>query len=129
MKNNTVVWIVKLVVVIILVQTLYFKFTAADESVFIFTKLGVEPFGRIGAGILELIASLLILIPRTALVGALLAFGTVLGAIASHVFVLGIEVQNDGGTLFALALITAIASLFLIYNDRNKIADLLKFKI
>jgi hypothetical protein len=129
MKNTAFIWIIKLIAVIILVQTLFFKFTAAEESVYIFTKLGVEPFGRIGSGVVELIASALILIPRTTLLGALLAMGTMMGALVSHLFVLGIEVQNDGGTLFALAIITLICCLILVYNQRNKIPDLMRFKI
>jgi len=76
-----------------------------------------------------LIASILILIPRTTLLGALLGMGTMLGAIFSHLFVLGIVVQNDGGTLFALAVITLSCCLFLVFTQRNKIPDLLKFKI
>jgi hypothetical protein len=110
------------------VQTLYFKFTAAEESVYIFQTLGIEPFGRIGSGVVELIASILILIPRTSLLGALLGLGTMLGAIFSHIFVLGIEVQNDGGTLFILAVITLISCLLLVYAERNKIPDLLRLK-
>lgn len=129
MKNTAFIWIIKLIAVIILVQTLFFKFTAAEESVYIFAKLGIEPFGRIGSGIVELIASILILIPRTTLVGALLAAGTMMGALVSHLFVLGIEVQNDGGTLFTLAIITLICCLILVYNHKNKIPDLLKLKL
>lgn len=129
MKNKIILWIAKLLVVVILGQTLFFKFIGAEESIYIFTKLGIEPFGRIGSGIVELVASILILIPRTTLIGALLAFATMIGAIVSHLFVLGIEVQNDGGTLFTLAIITAISSFYLIYHERNKIADLMKFKI
>ena len=126
MKNPIFTWILKLIAVIILVQTLYFKFTGAEESVYIFTKLGIEPFGRIGSGIVELIASILILIPRTTLVGALLGAGTMLGAIFSHLFVLGIEVKNDGGELFILAIITLLCCTILIIQNRNKIPDLLK---
>lgn len=129
MKNTVFIWIVKLVAVIILVQTLFFKFTGAEESVYIFTKLGIEPFGRIGSGVVELIASILILIPRTTLLGALLAMGTMMGALMSHLFVLGIEVQNDGGTLFTLGLITLICCLILVYHQKNKIPDLLKLKL
>ena len=129
MKNNVFIWIIKLIAVIILVQTLFFKFTGAEESVYIFTKLGIEPLGRIGSGVVELIASILILIPRTTLVGALLAAGTMMGALVSHLFVLGIEVQNDGGTLFTLAIITLICCLILVYNQKNKIPDLLKLKL
>jgi hypothetical protein len=129
MKNNVFIWIIKLIAVIILVQTLFFKFTGAEESVYIFTKLGIEPFGRIGSGVVELIASILILIPRTTLLGALLAAGTMMGALMSHLFVLGIEVQNDGGTLFTLGLITLICCLILVYNQKNKIPDLLKLKL
>jgi uncharacterized membrane protein YphA (DoxX/SURF4 family) len=129
MKNNVFIWMIKLIAVIILVQTLFFKFTGAEESVYIFTKLGIEPLGRIGSGVVELIASIFILIPRTTLVGALLAAGTMMGALVSHLFVLGIEVQNDGGTLFTLAIITLICCLILVYNQKNKIPDLLKLKL
>jgi uncharacterized membrane protein YphA (DoxX/SURF4 family) len=128
MKNPIIIWIVKLIAVVILVQTLYFKFTAAEESVYIFQTLGIEPFWRIGSGVVELIASILILIPRTSLLGALLGLGTMLSAIFSHIFVLGIEVQNDGGTLFILAVITLISCLLLVYAERNKIPDLLRLK-
>jgi len=129
MKNPIFIWIVKLIAIAILVQTLFFKFTAAEESVYIFQTLGIEPLGRIGSGIVELIASILILIPRTTLLGAILALGTMLGAIFSHIFVLGIEVKDDGGTLFALAIITLICCLILVYNQKNKIPDLLRFKL
>jgi len=129
MKNTAFIWIIKLIAVIILVQTLFFKFTGAEESVYIFTKLGVEPIGRIGSGVVELIASILILIPRTTLLGALLAMGTMMVALVSHLFVLGIEVQNDGGTLFTLAIITLICCLILVYNQKSKIPDLLKLKL
>ncbi|MFY7739424.1 MAG: DoxX family membrane protein [Flavobacterium sp.] len=128
MKKPLFIWIVKLVAVVILVQTLYFKFTGAEESVYIFSTLGVEPFGRIGSGIVELIASILILIPRTTFLGALLGLGTMLGAIFSHLFILGIEVKNDGGTLFILAIITFLCCLLLVYNQKYKFLDLLKFK-
>ena len=126
MKNSIFIWIVKLVAVIILVQTLYFKFSGAEESVYIFTTLGVEPFGRIGSGVVELIASILILNPRTTLLGALLGLGTMLGAIFSHLFILGIEVKNDGGTLFILAIITFICCAILLYNQKSKLLILFK---
>ena len=129
MKNPIFIWIIKLIAVVILVQTLYFKFTGAEESVYIFSTLGAEPYGRIGSGVIELIASLLILIPRTTLLGALLGFGTMLGAIVSHLLILGIEVKNDGGTLFILAIITFLCCLVLIYNQKHKIPDLLRMKL
>ena len=129
MNNQLFVWIVKLTAVIILLQTLFFKFSGAQESIYIFQTLGVEPYGRIGSGVIELIASILILIPKTTLIGALLGSGTMLGAVFSHIFVLGVEVQNDGGTLFVLAVITLLSCLFLVYTERNKISELLKFNI
>ena len=129
MKNPIILWIIKLTAVVILVQTLYFKFTAAEESVYIFTTLGIEPFGRISSGVVELIASILILIPRTTLLGAVLACGTMIGAILSHLFILGIEVKNDGGTLFILAIITFLCCLLLLYNEKHKLLNLLKFKL
>ena len=129
MKNSIFIWILKLIAVVILVQTLYFKFTGAEESVYIFSTLGIEPYGRIGSGIVELIASILILIPRTTLLGALLGMGTMAGAIFSHLFVLGIEVKNDGGELFILAIITLLCCAGLVFINKSKIIDLLKFKI
>ena len=105
----------QLMVAGILLQTLFFKFTGADESVYIFSTVasfvhvpGVEPWGRIGSGVVELVASLLLLVPRTAALGALVAIGVLGGAILSHLFILGIDVQGDGGLLFGLAL-TAFA--------------------
>ena len=129
MKSKLFIWIIKLTAAVILLQTLFFKFSGANESIYIFETLGIEPYGRIGSGVVELIASILILIPRTTLLGALLGMGTMLGAFFSHLFVLGIEVQNDGGTLFTLAVITLTCCLFLVFTQRNKIPDLLKFKI
>ena len=129
MKHPLFIWAIKLLAVIILLQTLYFKFTAAEESVYIFSTLGAEPYGRIGSGIIELVASILILIPRTTLLGALLGLGTMFGAITSHLFILGIEVKNDGGTLFALAIITFLCCAVLVFQNKNKIPDLLRFKI
>lgn len=129
MKKPIFVWIIKLIAVIILVQTLYFKFTGADESIYIFSSLGIEPYGRIGSGIIELIAAILILIPKTTLIGALLGICTMIGALFSHLFILGIEVQNDHGELFLLAIITFFCCLILVFLNKNKIPNLLKFKI
>ena len=129
MKNPIVIWSVKIIAVIILLQTLYFKFSAAPESVYIFTKLGAEPFGRIGSGVIELIASILILVPRTSFYGAVLGFCTMAGAVLSHIFVLGIIIQNDGGELFLLAIITLVCCLILIYMQKEKILNGLLQKI
>jgi hypothetical protein len=129
MKSNIFTYIIKLTAVVILLQTLFFKFTGAEESIYIFSTLGVEPWGRIGSGIVELIASILILIPKTTLIGALLALGTMTGALVSHLLILGIAVKNDGGTLFILAIITFICSAILVFQNRDKIAGLLKFQL
>ena len=129
MKNNIFTWIIKLTAVVILVQTLYFKFTGAEESVYIFSTLGAEPFGRIGSGVIELFASILILIPRTTLLGALMGLGTMAGAILSHLVFLGIVVKNDGGTLFILAIITFICCAILVFQNRDKVQSLLKFQL
>src|SRR5437762_12827606 len=103
-------WVLRITAAIILLQTLFFKFTAALESVYIFTKVGAEPWGRIGSGVVELIAAILILTPRFTWLGSLLAMGVMAGAILSHLTVLGIEVQGDKGLLFALALIVFVCS-------------------
>lgn len=125
---KTLTWILRIIPAVIFLQTLYFKFTGADESIYIFTTLGIEPYGRIGSGIIELIAVILILMPRTTLLGAVIGLGIITGAILSHLFVLGIEVQNDGGTLFILALITFLCCAFLVFQHKNKISDLLNLK-
>lgn len=103
--RNIINWVLRIVAAIILLQTLYFKFTGHPESVELFSKLGVEPWGRIGTGVIELIAGALLLIPSTVVFGALLGIGLMLGAIASHLLVLGIESNGDGGQLFGLAFI------------------------
>ncbi len=116
----------RMIAAVILLQTLFFKFTAAPESVFIFTQVGVEPWGRIASGVFELIAALLILWPATQVLGALLAAGIMFGAIASHLLILGVVVQNDGGLLFGLALVVFCCSLFVVYQNRNELILMLK---
>jgi uncharacterized membrane protein YphA (DoxX/SURF4 family) len=108
----------------ILLQTLFFKFTAAPESVYIFSTLGIEPFGRIGSGIAELIAAILLLWPNKSLIGALLSAGVMAGAIVSHILFLGIEIMNDGGLLFSLALIVFKFNLLIIGYNSNKLLSL-----
>lgn len=129
MKSTIMIWFLRILVAVILLQTLYFKFSGADESIYIFTSLGMEPYGRIGSGIAELIASILIVYPRTTWIGALIGMGVMIGAIASHLLVLGIVVQNDGGALFILALITFICCSILVYLNKNKLFNLLKLKL
>jgi uncharacterized membrane protein YphA (DoxX/SURF4 family) len=112
--SNILLWICRLLAAIIMLQTLYFKFSAAEESVYIFSQLGIEPWGRIGSGIVELIASALILYPPLTVYGAVLALGTMSGAIAAHIFKLGISVQGDGGQLFIYALLVFVCSAVLL---------------
>jgi putative oxidoreductase len=101
----------RLAAAVILAQTLFFKFTGAPEAVYIFETLGVEPFGRIGLGIVELIAAVTLLLPATRAAASALTVGLMLGAIGSHLGPLGIEVQGDGGALFAMAIVTLLAGL------------------
>jgi uncharacterized membrane protein YphA (DoxX/SURF4 family) len=110
MAISIVSWILRLAAIVILLQTLFFKFSAAPESVYIFTKLGAEPWGRIGSGVIELIAAVLLLTPRFTWLGSLLAMGVMAGAILSHLTLLGIQVQGDKGLLFALAVIVFVAA-------------------
>ena len=114
-------WALRLTAAVILLQTLFFKFTAAPESVYIFTKVGAEPWGRIGSGLVELIAAILILTPRATWLGSLLAIGVMTGAILSHLTVLGIEVQGDKGSLFVLALIVFVCSTANLFLHRSEI--------
>jgi len=113
--------IIRLVVAIILLQTLYYKFSAHPDSVYIFEKAGLGAPGRIGSGIAELIAAILILIPRTIWLGALLSLGIISGAIMTHLTKLGIEVNGDGGTLFFMAIIVFIFSAITLWLHRKEI--------
>ncbi|MBK8699072.1 MAG: DoxX family protein [Saprospiraceae bacterium] len=113
-------WALKLTAAVIMLQTLFFKFTSAPESIYIFSTMGMEPWGRIGTGVVELMASLLILYPRTTFFGAAMGLGTMARAILSHLLILGIDVQGDGGKLFALALITAVCCGILLIGHKNQ---------
>ncbi|MFT3795252.1 DoxX family membrane protein [Flavobacterium sp.] len=129
MKKSLFDWMLRIAAAVILLQTLFFKFTASEESVYIFSTLGMEPFGRIASGVGELIASVLILIPRTTVYGALMGLGIIAGAIVSHLFVLGIAVKNDGGLLFILAVAVFLCCAILIYRDRVILQSILfKYK-
>ena len=114
-------WACRGVAAIILLQTLFFKFTGAPESIYIFTKVGAEPWGRIGSGVVELIAAVLILTPRFVWAGTLLALGVMAGAIVSHLTILGIEVQGDKGLLFALAITVFVTSGIALFLHRGLI--------
>jgi len=123
--NNLLYWIARVVAALIMAQTLYFKFTGAEESKYIFETVGMEPWGRIGVGILELVAAVLILINATAWLGAGLALGLMGGAIMMHLTMLGIEVKGDGGQLFLYAVIVALCSVFVLVRNKEKIVGLL----
>jgi hypothetical protein len=116
-------WILRVVAAVILLQTLFFKFTGAKESVYIFTTLGIEPWGRIGSGVVELIASVLLLMPSTVAIGAVLSLGVILGAIISHLTTLGISLPavDDHGELFALALVVFACSAAVLVMHRGEL--------
>lgn len=115
-----IAWICRIVAAVILLQTLYFKFTAHPESVELFSKLGVEPWGRIGTGVIELITGVLLLIPATAFIGGFLGIGLMMGAILSHLTVIGIESKGDGGQLFLLAIVVLVLCLATTYLHREQ---------
>ncbi len=124
MKSNWI-WLPRLLAALIMLQTLYFKFTGSEESIYIFTTVGMEPYGRIGSGVAELVASILILLPSTSVYGAILAFMTMSGAIFFHLTKLGIEVKNDGGQLFIYALLVFISSIIIIFYEQAKLKALI----
>jgi uncharacterized membrane protein YphA (DoxX/SURF4 family) len=119
-SDNLSLLIARIIPAVILMQTLYFKFTAAPESVAIFSKLHVEPWGRIATGIVELIAGLMLLIPPTATLGAAIGMVLMIGAIGSHLFVIGIESNGDKGQLFILAIVCFLCCLAVIYLEKRK---------
>ncbi len=116
----------RIIVAIILIQTLRFKFSAHPDSVYIFETVGLEPIGRIGIGILELIAGVLLLIPKTVWIGAGLTLGIIGGAIMMHLTQLGIDVKGDGGLLFGTAVLTFVLSAIILYLHKKEIPFLKK---
>ncbi len=125
--TNTISWILRGAAAAILLQTLFFKFTGAKESVYIFSTLGMEPWGRIGSGVAELIASILLLLPSTVVYGALLSLGIISGAILSHLTKLGVALPavGDHGELFTLAVIVFVCSLGTLFLHRGEVTKTL----
>jgi uncharacterized membrane protein YphA (DoxX/SURF4 family) len=124
--NHLLLWVARLIAAVILLQTLWFKFSGAPESVELFSKLGVEPWGRITTGCLEGLTAILLLWPAFSHWGAFMGLGIMTGAIASHLFIIGIESNGDGGQLFYLAIITWICCAAIVYWNRKKFFSLLQ---
>lgn len=120
-KHRIASWITRIIVAAILFQTLFFKFTGAEESIYIFKTVGMEPWGRYGSGVAELIAVVLLLVPRTVTLGAILSLGVISGAIMSHLTKLGIVVKDDGGLLFGLAIAVFVGSALTLWLHRREI--------
>lgn len=125
-SQNIISWVSRIIAAVILLQTLFFKFSAAPESVELFATLGMEPIGRIGTGIVELIAGILLLVPRTAWLGAVISLGVISGAIFSHLTILGINYNGDGGALFTMAVIVFITSAIALWIERAQVPVLNK---
>jgi uncharacterized membrane protein YphA (DoxX/SURF4 family) len=115
----------RFVAAIIMLQTLYFKFTGAEESIYIFSTVGMEPWGRYLVGVTELVASVLLVIPRFSVFGGVMGIGLMLGAIGMHLTLLGIEVQGDGGVLFYLALAVLICSVYVVFYRKDQLRKLM----
>jgi uncharacterized membrane protein YphA (DoxX/SURF4 family) len=129
MTNNFThigLWILRILTALIMLQTLFFKFTGAEESIYIFSELGMEPWGRIGTGVLELVASLLILYPRTTFLGAALGVGLMAGALFFHFTKLGIAVRGDGGQLFIYAVVAFLSAAILLVYYRFELFQFIK---
>jgi len=120
-RANIFYWVLRVLAALIMLQTLFFKFSGAEESVYIFSKLGMEPWGRIGTGIVELVASILVLVPRTTAFGAVLGAGVMSGALFFHLTWLGIVVQDDHGQLFIYALLVFASCAILAWSFRRQL--------
>lgn len=119
--SKTLSWIVRIAAAVIFLQTLYFKFSAHPDSIHIFTTIGMEPWGRIGIGVMELITAILLILPRTAGFGAVMGLGVISGAIFFHLTSLGIEVNGDGGKVFYLAIAVFVLCLIAAIIHRKEI--------
>ena len=119
--KNYLSLVLRIIVAVILLQTLRFKFLAHPDSIYIFTQVGMEPWGRIGIGVLELIASILLFLSKKIWLGAGLSTGLMAGAVTMHLTIIGIEVKGDGGTLFYTAIATLILSLIILWGKKKDI--------
>jgi uncharacterized membrane protein YphA (DoxX/SURF4 family) len=121
-QNPLFIWVLRLIVSVILLQTLYFKFSGHPESVALFSKLGVEPWGRIALGCIELLVGITLLIPKTSGWAAFFSTGILAGAIGTHLLIIGVETNDDGGLLFLMAVTGFIASsvLFLLFLRQRR---------
>lgn len=127
MKANTFARILAILAAVIFLQTLYFKFTGHPDSIKLFTMLGVEPYGRIGLGIVELITAILLIVPRTTAIGALLGLGIISGALLSHFTVIGVNFNEDGGTLFFLAVVVFLCTATVAWIKRSELPIIGKY--
>ncbi len=126
--KNIASWTFRVIAAVILLQTLYFKFTAHPQSVKLFTAIGdyigwsaANPYMRIGTGVMELITGILLLIPSRAFLGAFLGLGVISGALATHLFIptVGINFDGDAG-LFTLAVVVFVACLIVLLIEKEQ---------
>lgn len=123
--DKAIDWILRIVPSAILFQTLFFKFTGTEESIYIFSTLGIEPWGRYLIAVLELMCVVFFLLPKTPVLGALISMGVIAGAIVAHLLRLGIEVKGDGGLLFLLAVIVLLCNVLLLFKRRLELLNYL----
>lgn len=128
LKKNTLIItrIIAIIIALLILQTLFYKFTAAPESVYIFEKIGLGAVGRIGIGIIELITAVLLVNKKTSLIGAILSVGVISAAIFFHLTILGIEVMNDKGLLFYMAIAVFVLSVLILMINKKEVVVLIK---
>ncbi len=122
-KQHIVTWFCSVVAAGIMIETLFFKFTGAPESVYIFSKMGTEPWMRWVQGIWELLASIGLLWPRMRWAGGILTVGAMAAAILSHLTWLGFSVQGDHGLLFCMALVAFTSGFTVMMIHRHLIPN------
>jgi len=136
-------WILVIYIGFVFIQSLFFKFAGSQETVLIFNTIAdwmagigflagiAEPFRAYGGttvGLTELVATILLLVPRTRLWGALLSLGVISGAIFFHLGtplgvdrVIDVDGNTDGGVLFFMACGVWVASAITIYLNRDQL--------
>ena len=120
-KQRIVSWVCSLIAAGIMIETLFFKFTGAEESVYIFSKMHTEPWWRWGQGIWELLASIGLLLPRWRWAGGILTTGAMGAAIFSHMTWLGFSILGDHGLLFGMACVTFVCGFTVLMLHRREI--------
>ena len=114
-------WVCQVIAAAVMVAAGFIKLQGGPVDIFIFEKLGMEPFGRYLITVLEFTAGILLVWPSFSVLGALLSVGTMIGASIAHATVLGFSVQGDGGMHVGLLVLVFVTSGVVLWARRRSL--------